>query len=562
MFNYWEPTHYLTNGFGLQTWEYSPVYAIRSWAYVSLHAAILKIVSIVLPLFNRTATQNAQFYLLRGIFTQISTGAEIALYSALYRSKLFGSGIALAYITISLLSPGMSHASVSYLPSSFAMHLFTISLSFLVDYLSAESNRARVKAISYGLFMIVVGGILGWPFVLALAPPWALHFLYVTVTSTSPVTDQSKHIKKTQTVDLTPYRAFFRAVGNVVQASAILIVLIVGIDALAYRKFEFVPLNIVLYNVVHASADSGPNIFGTEPWHYYLANLALNFNIALPLALAAPLALPFSSVHKKRSALLLLLPFFLWLAIFTAQPHKEERFMYIIYGALAVNAAVTIDAIARVVTRVLPFWPSTGPVAAAAVLLIYGAFAVMRTSALIIYYGAPTKVYSHVRKLTPPEYTAAGGANSNICVGREWYRFPSSYFLRDDQRIKFIASGFDGLLPGEFIEEGKWPNWRSGTHIEPHGMNNRNQADPGKLVPVIACDYVVDTDLETAPNETRFTRDEAHWRKVFCAPFLDAGASRGVARLLNLPPLLQKLTNSELVWTEYCLLERIKEDEP
>lgn len=37
-FNYWEPTHYLSHGYGLQTWEYSPVYAIRSWTYVALHA--------------------------------------------------------------------------------------------------------------------------------------------------------------------------------------------------------------------------------------------------------------------------------------------------------------------------------------------------------------------------------------------------------------------------------------------------------------------------------------------------------------------------------------------
>jgi len=39
-FNYWEPTHYLSHHYGLQTWEYSPVYAIRSWLYISLHALV------------------------------------------------------------------------------------------------------------------------------------------------------------------------------------------------------------------------------------------------------------------------------------------------------------------------------------------------------------------------------------------------------------------------------------------------------------------------------------------------------------------------------------------
>ncbi|KAI2562752.1 ALG9 isoform 4 [Pan troglodytes] len=37
-FNYWEPTHYLIYGEGFQTWEYSPAYAIRSYAYLLLHA--------------------------------------------------------------------------------------------------------------------------------------------------------------------------------------------------------------------------------------------------------------------------------------------------------------------------------------------------------------------------------------------------------------------------------------------------------------------------------------------------------------------------------------------
>lgn len=39
-FNYWEPTHYLSHGYGLQTWEYSPDYAIRSWLYVAIHSAV------------------------------------------------------------------------------------------------------------------------------------------------------------------------------------------------------------------------------------------------------------------------------------------------------------------------------------------------------------------------------------------------------------------------------------------------------------------------------------------------------------------------------------------
>jgi alpha-1,2-mannosyltransferase len=47
VFNYWEPTHYLVHGSGFQTWEYSPVYAIRSWAYVALHAAVIQVLQVL-----------------------------------------------------------------------------------------------------------------------------------------------------------------------------------------------------------------------------------------------------------------------------------------------------------------------------------------------------------------------------------------------------------------------------------------------------------------------------------------------------------------------------------
>lgn len=37
-YNYWEPLHYLVYGNGMQTWEYSPQYALRSYTYILLHA--------------------------------------------------------------------------------------------------------------------------------------------------------------------------------------------------------------------------------------------------------------------------------------------------------------------------------------------------------------------------------------------------------------------------------------------------------------------------------------------------------------------------------------------
>lgn len=46
-------------------------------------------------------------------------------------------------------------------------------------------------------------------------------------------------------------------------------------DSLLYGRLIIAPLNIVKYNVF---GGAGPNLYGTEPFSYYLINGFLNFN--------------------------------------------------------------------------------------------------------------------------------------------------------------------------------------------------------------------------------------------------------------------------------------------
>jgi len=47
VFNFWEPLHFLDRGYAFQTWELSPVFALRSWAYILLHLLPARIASIL-----------------------------------------------------------------------------------------------------------------------------------------------------------------------------------------------------------------------------------------------------------------------------------------------------------------------------------------------------------------------------------------------------------------------------------------------------------------------------------------------------------------------------------
>ena len=78
-FNYWEPLHHYLYGEGLQTWEYSPTYAIRSWAYIWLHSLFTW---IYLGFLN--SNKIMIFYFIRMILCVICTLCEVQFYDGVW----------------------------------------------------------------------------------------------------------------------------------------------------------------------------------------------------------------------------------------------------------------------------------------------------------------------------------------------------------------------------------------------------------------------------------------------------------------------------------------------
>jgi alpha-1,2-mannosyltransferase len=172
----------------------------------------------------------------------------------------------------------------------------------------------------------------------------------------------------------------------------------------------------------------------------------------------------------------------MWLAIFTVQPHKEERFMYPAYPFLALNAAISFHMILSYVGSSNPkevigrLSPKVKLTMVMAVILMAINTGLLRTLGMITAYNAPLKVMEPLQHL---EMAQSGGF---VCFGKEWYRFPSSYFLPNGMRAKFIKSEFRGLLPGEFPDAPSYSGLIQGTSQIPVGMNDRNEEDLGKYV--------------------------------------------------------------------------------
>ena len=261
-------------------------------------------------------------------------------------------------------------------------------------------------------------------------------------------------------------------------------------------------MNIVLYNIFGGEG-KGPEIYGTEPWHFYFRNLLLNFNIWFLLAI---ISLPvfflkrtFGSPRDGGSVaglrtIIFMSPFYIWLAIFSFQPHKEERFMYPMYPALALNAAMTLHIILAAFGQTDPK-TLVGKIPAKLKLLIVSFIIIgsvdvglARIYGIYNAYSAPLNI---LQPLQTGEVSAYNG--DSVCYGKEWYRFPSSYHLPNEMKAKFIKSEFSGLLPGEFADSRTGFGFWAGAWLTPPGMNDRNIEDMGKyvnwLIPILGFLY-------------------------------------------------------------------------
>lgn len=246
------------------------------------------------------------------------------------------------------------------------------------------------------------------------------------------------------------------------------------------------PWNIVAYNIFGGQG-RGPEIFGTEPWTFYIRNLLLNFNIWFVLAVCTGPLLGLQAFFRSHTAstqtlfrsLTLVAPFYIWLGIFIVQPHKEERFMYPAYPFLALNAAISFHIILAYVGSGNPK-EIVGRIPAKFKLAVVASFVLVAINAgllrivgMVTAYNAPLKVFEPLEQQ---------GATGSLCLGKEWYRFPSSFFLPDDMRAKFIQSEFRGLLPGKFPEATNYLARVDGASQIPSGMNDRNEEDTSKYV--------------------------------------------------------------------------------
>lgn len=421
----------------------------------------------------------------------------------------FGVQIGRLWFMIQLLSAGMFISSTALLPSSFSMYATLAALA-------AWWHQRYPLAI----FFIAISTLLGWPFAALLALPLCYDVLII----------QRK------------FRlfAYWAAVSGVT-----ILAPMVAFDSSYFGRFVVAPLNIVKYNVF---TSHGPDLYGVEPWTFYFVNGFLNYNIIWLLALATPILLLISSqfLPTKVSPTLYfpyylsLSPLYAWLFVFTIQSHKEERFLFPVYPLIALCGAVSIDAIQklyyRLLTRFKTFAKGTHYLdhstwIAIIALVTTSALGLSRIAALYYNYHAPMDL------MLPLNTDAYQNEKiQNVCVGKDWYRFPGSFFLPSrNYKLRFLKSEFNGILPAYFTES------ENGSAVAHDYFNDLNQENVKMYTNYSECHFLFDLNTnkstELEPNYVERTNE---WKVLNSLPFLNVQRSHSLFRAFYIPILSDK----------------------
>ncbi|GMI85351.1 EMS-mutagenized bri1 suppressor 3 [Hibiscus trionum] len=502
VFNYWEPLHYLLYKSGFQTWEYSSEFALRSYLYIIFHELIGR------PISWLFAEEKVRvFYAVRLFLGLLSVISDATLVVAV--SRKYGKRLASYALAMLCLASGCFFASTSFLPSSFSMYAMSLS-----------SGLFLLEKPAWAVAAAAVGVILGWPFSI-------LAFLPVTLYSLA--------------------KQFKRVFLSGAVTSIALLALSVLVDYCYYQRWTSSVLNLLVYNVLGGGES---HLYGTEGPLFYLRNGFNNFNFCFILALLFLGILPIARKKYAPDLIIIISPLYIWLSFMSLQPHKEERFLYPIYPLVCVAASAVIESFPDIFRdKYNPYDNSIivmmakflRPVALSLILCASHA----RTFSLINGYAAPLEVYKIL------EHHDDAGTGSVLCVGSEWHRYPSSFFVPAYiGEVRWIDDGFRGLLPFPFNDT------LGGTAAAPPYLNNKNKAsDEQYLQDVRACTFLVELQLNR-PYPYR-GNDLSTWEPIAALPYLDRELSPAKYRSFFIPYLWQEKN----VFGMYKLLKRVSKQE-
>ncbi|EED93788.1 mannosyl transferase [Thalassiosira pseudonana CCMP1335] len=512
VFNYWEPLHFVLYGTGMQTWEYAPQYALRTYAY------LLPMAGGSSSVISSLGSQNKPllFALLRSSLAVFSCYSELSFLNAIH--DCISPNVAHWTAICSWAAAGNFHANQAYLPSSTVMILWRLSAAY-------QLKGRHVGAINWGLLAVLA---VGWPFCAVLFVSTGCWTLWKAV-----------------------------LLKRVATRATVLQGIVMGIDYCYYDQLISPIWNIFAYN----AQAGGDELYGVEPLSYYVKNLALNFNVVaflgvagLPLLMMKMLTQRVlhgqTGVESDRLKILVLIPMYIWLGIVLPRPHKEERFLFPIYPMLCFGAAIAVEEMICGMSYITSkigssskkqgFSNGTRLLLGAVVLAPCAIVSISRSAALYYNYSAPLTLYGHLFTHMTASSVVKSERTIYVCTAGEWYRYPSSFFLPPNTQLGFLKSSFTGQLPQPFTAMG---SKKDSLAIQTGLFNDVNKEEMDRYIDIEECSYVVELVPSVVSDNTAdrpeciqyMDSSSSSWNLTASYDYLDAESTPTLHRTLYLP---------------------------
>lgn len=240
-----------------------------------------------------------------------------------------------------------------------------------------------------------------------------------------------------------------------------------------------------------------------------------------------------------------LLPLYLWLMIFGLQPHKEERFLFPIYPLINLCGSITLDIIQKLIFRIKDklfnqikngsHYLNHTMFIAIIVMTISSLLGISRIFALHYNYHAPMDIFMELNNFKNSQQYS-NNQIYNVCIGKDWYRYPSSFFLPNTNfRIRFLKSEFKGILPAYYSND------INATSIIHSYFNDLNQENDYMYFNYTKCHFLIDLDIgKTTELEPNYSANSKEWIIMKSLKYLDHDNSHKLLRAFYIPFLSDK----------------------
>ncbi|KAM0215826.1 hypothetical protein ACHAPA_001741 [Fusarium lateritium] len=256
------------------------------------------------PVIALVGFQHAQL-VVRGLLGAANVAALLTFRYSLKRA--YGAGVSAWWVVFMASQFHINYYLSRTLPNMYAFGLTTVASAFLLPQPSPQLSFIRQKQ---AIALLVIAAAVFRSEVAVLLSTTGLYLL---------VTDR---------IALRPLVLTFLG------SFAASLLLSVPIDSYFWQKPLWPELWGFYFNAVLGSSSE----WGVSPWHYYFTSALpkLLLNPVVPLLVVFVLTQPGTS----RAAQALLIPNLLFVAIYSAQPHKEARFIFYVVPSLTAAAAL------------------------------------------------------------------------------------------------------------------------------------------------------------------------------------------------------------------------------